>query len=150
MTNLQVEATVIDMDSNSIVMMAVLQEGETTVIPSYDGIDSNTSDVDGSVDKGSETNFPNAQGITKDGDSMTIQEAETAGQIHKTAVQGNTCDVDSSPDKGNETNFANAQGTTTDTKVMTIQETLSNDSSSIFGQTTARTSTTTLMEKFVS
>jgi len=144
MTNLQVEATVIDMDSNSIVMTAVLQEGETTVIPSYDGIDSNTSDVDGSVDKGSETNFPNAQGITNDGNSMTIQEAETAGQIHMTAVQGNTCDVDSSPDKGNETNFANAQGTTTDTKVMTIQETLSNDSSSIFGQTTARTSTTTL------
>lgn len=34
MTNLQVEATVIDMDSNSIVMMGVLQEGETTAIPS--------------------------------------------------------------------------------------------------------------------
>ena len=30
MTNLQVEATVIDMDSNSIMMMGVLQEGETT------------------------------------------------------------------------------------------------------------------------
>jgi FlaG/FlaF family flagellin (archaellin) len=34
MTNLQVEATVVDMDSNSIVMMGVLQVGETTTIPS--------------------------------------------------------------------------------------------------------------------
>ena len=33
MTGLQVEATVVDRDSNSIMMMGVLQEGETTFIP---------------------------------------------------------------------------------------------------------------------
>jgi hypothetical protein len=36
MTNLQVEATVIDTDSNSIMIMTVLQEGKTTTIPSLD------------------------------------------------------------------------------------------------------------------
>jgi uncharacterized protein (DUF427 family) len=39
-----------------------------------DPVDSNTSDVDSSTDKGLETNFPNAQGITPDSHSMTIQE----------------------------------------------------------------------------
>jgi hypothetical protein len=34
MTGLQIEATVVDRDSNSIMMMGVLQEGETTTIPS--------------------------------------------------------------------------------------------------------------------
>ena len=40
----------------------------------YDSIDSNTSNVDGSVDVGTEINFPNAKGIARDGNSMTLQE----------------------------------------------------------------------------
>ena len=39
-----------------------------------DAIDSNTSDVDGSSDKGTETNFVNAMGINPDSNVMTIQE----------------------------------------------------------------------------
>ena len=132
MTNLQVEATVIDTDSNSIMMTAVLQEGETTIIPPpnpslntsvnqmspyvqtsspltvsatgdsrldnvtlyyrwsddnsswnggsneiYDGVDSNTSNVDGIADKGVETNFSNAKNTTRDGKLMILQEQNT-------------------------------------------------------------------------
>jgi hypothetical protein len=40
----------------------------------YDSIDSNTSNVDGSGDVGTELNFPNAKGIVRDGNSMTLQE----------------------------------------------------------------------------
>jgi hypothetical protein len=78
--------------------------------------------MDGSADKGVETNFPNAQGIIRDTNVMTIQEAGTGGADHKTAVQGNTCDVDSSPDKGTETNFANVKGTSRDGNNMVITE----------------------------
>ncbi|DAC73089.1 MAG TPA: hypothetical protein DSN98_01985 [Thermoplasmata archaeon] len=169
---LRVEATVVDVNTNSIVMMEIIQQGgdtqiplETTVNPIspydqpspslsltasgdfrlnnvtlfyrwsndnsswngglhviYDSVDSNSSNMDGSTDKGVETNFANAQGITKDGNSMTIQETDTAGQDHKTAITGNTCNVDSSPDKGTETNFVNAQGTSRDTNNMVITE----------------------------
>ena len=42
----------------------------------YDSVDRNTSNVDGSADKGLETNFPNAQGISRDANVMTIQEAD--------------------------------------------------------------------------
>jgi hypothetical protein len=37
-------------------------------------VDSNTSNVDGSADIGTETNFPNAKGTTRDGNVMTIKE----------------------------------------------------------------------------
>lgn len=40
-------------------------------------VDSNLTDVDSSPDIGNETNFPNAQDTTADGDFMTIQENET-------------------------------------------------------------------------
>ena len=45
---------------------------------SLDAVDSNTSNVDGSADKGTETNFPNAQDTAPDADVMTIQEANNA------------------------------------------------------------------------
>jgi hypothetical protein len=40
----------------------------------YDSVDSNTSNVDGSADIGVETNFPNAKGTARDGNSMILQE----------------------------------------------------------------------------
>ncbi len=50
-----------------------------------DAVDSNTSDVDSSVDKGIEANFVNAQDISPDSDYMNIQEEDTgaAGGIAK-------------------------------------------------------------------
>ncbi len=50
---------------------------KTTSNDIKDFVDSNTSNVDGSADIGTETNFPNVQGISHDGNSMTIQEANT-------------------------------------------------------------------------
>ena len=177
MTNLQVEVTVIDTDSNSIMMMGVLQEGETTIIPPlnpslntsvnpispyvqaspsltvnatgdsgldnvtlyyrwsddniswnggsyeiYDGVDSNTSNVDGSGDKGTETNFANANGTVPDGNSMSLEEADQAGQSYKTAVQGDTTNVDLSADLGTETNFVNCKETAPDGDNMSLAE----------------------------
>jgi hypothetical protein len=43
----------------------------------YDSADSNTSNVDGSVDVGTEINFQNAKGIARDGNSMALQEQNT-------------------------------------------------------------------------
>jgi hypothetical protein len=179
-TGLQVEATVVDRDSNSIVMMGVLQEGETTVIPPeipslntsvnpispyvqaspslivsatgdagldnvtlyyrwsddnsswngglndiYDGVDSNTSNVDDSGDTGTETNFSNANGTAPDNNSMSLVEADQTGQSYKTAVQGDTTNVDLSADLGIETNFMNCKETAPDGDNMSLAE--SND-----------------------
>jgi hypothetical protein len=43
----------------------------------YDGVDSNTSNVDGIADKGVETNFSNAKNTTRDGKLMILQEQNT-------------------------------------------------------------------------
>jgi hypothetical protein len=94
--------------------------GESNEI--YNGVDSNTSNLDSSPDAGLETNFLNVKGTSRDGNSMTLQEADSAGQTHKTAVQGNSGNVDDSSNKGIVTNFANAQGTTRDGNSMTLQE----------------------------
>ena len=45
-----------------------------------DAVDSNTSDVDSSADKGIETNFANAQMNTTDASVMTIQESDYGNQ----------------------------------------------------------------------
>jgi len=50
-----------------------------TIEESKDPIDSNTSDVDASADKGTETNFANAQDIYPDNDYMNIQEENMGG-----------------------------------------------------------------------
>jgi len=42
-----------------------------------DAVDSNVTDIDSSADKGTETNFPNAQDISPDSDYMNIQENNT-------------------------------------------------------------------------
>ena len=63
----------------------------------YDSIDSNTSDVDGSADGGTETNFPSAQGVSVDTNVMTIQETNkgfAAGNENKVADSWSSTYVD--------------------------------------------------------
>jgi hypothetical protein len=125
MTNLQVEATVIDMDSNSIMMMGVLQEGETTVIPSL------TTSID-LISPYHQTSSPLTVYATGDSglDNVTLyyrwSDDNTSWDggytIVDDAVDSNLCNVDGSSDIGTETNFANAQDTAPDTNVMTVQE----------------------------
>ncbi len=56
----------------------------------YDSIDSNTSNVDGSADVGTEINFPNAKGIARDGNSMTLQEQNKGTIAAQEWLTGNT------------------------------------------------------------
>ncbi|MDH7517862.1 MAG: hypothetical protein QHH19_05915, partial [Candidatus Thermoplasmatota archaeon] len=88
-----------------------------------DSVDSNSCNVDGSADKGTETNFANCQGVFPDTYVMTLQENQTNDLTdHKDAVDSNTSNVDGSADKGVETNFPNVQDTSPDADVMVIQE----------------------------
>jgi FlaG/FlaF family flagellin (archaellin) len=125
MTNLQVEATVVDMDSNSIVIMAVLQEGETTTIPSLD------TSVD-TISPYVQASSPLAVYATGDSglDNVTLYHRWSDDNISwngglnevKDPVDNNTYNMDGIADKGSETNFPNAQDTSVDANVMTIQE----------------------------
>jgi hypothetical protein len=47
------------------------------VLENYVSVSSNTSNVDGLADKGTEINFPNAKGTTRDGTVMTLREVNT-------------------------------------------------------------------------
>ncbi len=88
-------------------------------------IDSNSSDVDSIPDKGIESSFSNAQGITIDSNLMTIQEVNTGGNPgdnFNDTVDDNTANKDASADKGTETNFVNCQDVIPDADVMTLQE----------------------------
>jgi len=126
-TDRYVQAIVMDPSTNTLILSVVLQQGLTisggSLVWNNDAVDSASSDVDSSADKGTESFFPNAQAITTDANVMTIQESDYGNQIHKDDVDSASSDVDSSPDKGTETNFANARGTSPDTNVMTITET---------------------------
>jgi len=65
-----------------------------------DAVDSNTSNVDGSADAGTETNFANAQGTSKDGNVMTIKETNkgtgtsTLGKTSGSGTSYTTVNVD--------------------------------------------------------
>ena len=125
MTNLHVEATVVDMDSNSIMMMGILQEGETTFIPPL------TTFVD-PISPYVQTSSPLTVQATGDPglDNVTLYyrwcDDNTSWDggytIVDDAVDSNLCNVDGSNDIGTETNFANAQDIAPDTDVMTVQE----------------------------
>jgi len=127
MTNLQVEATVVDMDSNSIVMMGVLQEGETTAIPSL------ATSV-GTISPYNQASSPLAVSATGDSDLDTVTlyyrwsddnstwDGTYIADENNNTVDINGCDEDASPDKGTETNFANVQDTAPDLDVMNIKE----------------------------
>ncbi len=127
-TNRFVQAVVMDPSTNTLILSVVLQQGLTisggSIVWNYDAVDSASSDVDSSADKGTESDFPNAQAISTDANVMTIQESNYGSQIHKDNVDSASSDVDSSSDKGTETNFANAQGIVPDTNVMTITESI--------------------------
>jgi hypothetical protein len=55
----------------------------------YDSIDSNTSNVDGGADVGTEINFPNAKGIARDGNSMALQEQNKGTVVAQEWLNGN-------------------------------------------------------------
>jgi hypothetical protein len=129
MTNLQVEATVFYMESNSIVIMAVLQEGETTAIPPLN------PSLNTSVDPISpymQTSSPISVSATGDPglNNVTLyyrwSDDNTSwgggDSIVDDAVNSNLCNVDGSSDIGTETNFVNAQEIAPDTDAMAIQE----------------------------
>ena len=125
MTNLQVEATVIDRDSNSIMMMGVLQEGETTVIPSLDtSVDPISPYVQASpsltVYATGDSGLDNVTLYYRWSDDNTSWDGGYS--IVDDAVDSNLCNVDGSSDIGTETNFANAQEISPDTDAMTVQE----------------------------
>jgi|GEM_PF-1404211 len=125
-TNRFVQVVVMDPASNTLLLSVVLQQGQTisggNFIWNYDTVDSATSNLDSTPDKGIESIFSNAQSTTIDGNVMTIQESEYGNQIHDEVVDSASSNVDSSPDKGTETNFANVQGISPDTNLMTIEE----------------------------
>jgi hypothetical protein len=158
-SNADIGVTVVDVASNSVVMMAGGIQGEGTTIPSLethvnpitpynqgsspflitatgdsglnsvtlwyrwskdntswnggsrdwhnDSVDSAGSNVDGSLDKGTETSFLNAQEIARDGDYMTVQEANQGNENY------NYVDAQSSlhppTDIGTHSSFAEMQ-----------------------------------------
>ncbi|MBE3122377.1 MAG: type IV pilin N-terminal domain-containing protein [Thermoplasmata archaeon] len=121
MTNLQVEATVVDMDSNSIVMMGVLQEGETTSIPPLNTF---VNPISPYVQT-SPSLTVNATGDSRL-NNVTLYYRWSDDNISWNGgydyVNSNTSNVDGVADVGNETNFVNCQDVAPDTDVMTIQE----------------------------
>jgi len=126
-TNRYVKVIVVDPLTNTLILSAVLQQGGTSqggsILWHTDAVDDASSNVDGSPDRGIETDFTNAQATTPDANMMTIQESEYGSQLHQDGVDSASSDVDSSPDKGVETDFVNAQGTAPDTNSMTLTET---------------------------
>jgi hypothetical protein len=125
-TDRYVQAVVIDPSTNTLILSTVLQEGLMisggNLVWHYETVESASSDVDSSADKGTENEFANAQGTNPDTNLMVIQESDHGNQIHVDDVDSNLTDVDSSADKGNETSFMNAQGIVPDGNVMTLQE----------------------------
>lgn len=88
----------------------------------YDFVDDNTSNEDGTDDKGTHSFF-SAQQAGPDGIMDTLTEGGTGGENVENDVDRNDSNEDGSADKGTETNFANAQGTSLDSNYMNIQET---------------------------
>jgi hypothetical protein len=125
MTNLHVEATVVDRDSNSIMMIGVLQEGETTFIPSLatfaDPISPYHQTASSlTVYATGDSGLDNVTLYYRWSDDNTSWDGGYS--IVDDAVDSNLCNVDGSSDIGTETNFANAQDITPDADVMTVQE----------------------------
>jgi len=82
-----------------------------------------TSDIDGSSDIGTHSNFTNLQaGPDSIYDNLTEANSAPAPTNSENDIDSDASDVDSSPDLGNEGTFANAQGTTLDSSYFTIQE----------------------------
>ncbi|MFA5102887.1 MAG: type IV pilin N-terminal domain-containing protein [Candidatus Thermoplasmatota archaeon] len=125
-TDRYVQVVVIDPSTNTLILSTVLQQGLMIsggdLVWHYDIVNSASSDVDSSADKGTENDFANAQDINPDTNLMTIQESDYGNQVHNDDVDSNSTDVDSSADKGLETSFIHAQGIVPDTNVMTLQE----------------------------
>jgi hypothetical protein len=86
-------------------------------------VDSSTSNVDGSPNIGTHSNFANQQSGP---DSLfdTLLEANVNPPPTNTQndIDSSTSDVDSSPDQGIEGTFANAQGTVLDSNYFVLQE----------------------------
>jgi len=87
----------------------------------YDFVDDNTSNEDGTDDKGTHSFF-SAQQAGPDGIMDTLTEGGTGGENVENDVDKNDSNEDGSADKGTETNFANAQGASLDSNYMNIQE----------------------------
>jgi hypothetical protein len=86
-----------------------------------DSVDSNTTDVDSSVDVGTETNFANAQDTIPDSDYMNIQESNVEGSLvywgYATSFTdtANRWDNETEAyDLNNDTNASNSRGRITD------------------------------------
>ena len=88
----------------------------------YDFVDDNTSNEDGSDDKGTHSFF-SAQQAGPDGIMDALTEGGTGGENVENDVDRNDSNEDGSADKGTENDFANATGTSLDSNYMNIQET---------------------------
>lgn len=88
-----------------------------------DAIDYNSSNVDSSADKGTETNFNNCKENKTDTEVMNIKEYKPPAYNTNDTVDDNTANKDASVDKGTEMNFINCKDTIPDTDIMILQET---------------------------
>lgn len=87
-----------------------------------DAIDNNSTDVDSSTDKGTETNFTKCKTNATDTEIMTIKEYKPPIYTTKDNVDDNTCNKGSPSDIGTESDFDNSKDINPDSDVMILTE----------------------------
>ena len=88
-----------------------------------DPVDNNSSNVDSSSDKGTETDFNNCKDNKTDTHVMNIKEYKPPSYNNNDTVDDNTANKDLSADKGTETNFIHCKDINPDSDVMNLEET---------------------------
>jgi len=98
-------------------------DGMNLAAGNQDFTDSSTSDIDGSSDIGTHSNFVNQQdGPDSTYDTLNEANADPAPTNSEDDIDSDTSDVDSPPDEGVEGTFANAQGTNLDSSYFALNE----------------------------